>query len=724
MSKNYQEINFQEISLRGHSFKGRDLENANFYQKDIRGADFSGANLTNANFKGAKMNGTNFSEANLTNAILDEAKCGITIWWTIFILIISLFIMSLSGFTASIVISCNFYFFSPIRGVIKNIYTILISVVYIAWLHAIYLPAFLSIDQTSLIIIGVSFIVVVGILIPFIETMNESEKEHILMFIIIAFSSLFVIIINFILIIYLPQHPVLRRAIGAFFGSCLGIVISGEAIIKKDKIYVWIWNLFVHFISAQGTKFHGSNLNDASLVNANLKGSSFLECTVIRTNWEDVKKIDCSKIKVNYLDNSKIRCLLINKQVGKDKNYQGMNLQGLNFANANLNMINLSKADLSDSKLIEVQLQESILSSTRLDNVDLSGANITGAKIEIRSIPATAQLDGLICNFFDPHSNLKQRYPKNQNKNLTSEEAIQVLQKPSEINLIFKEDGIDWQAFLQGFKNCLEEFDISPDNSDNLIQAFERELNGDFVIRLNVPDNVDKVEFELKLIQAYKKSIEVLKRKYRNTLKTTEIDFQENTSMLKITEQLANPGNHIIQNIITIGNNSMLQPNNGDINMTNNPGGLSVGGSVSGDIRNLQGDNNRAVQGDNNQGVLGDGNQVTQQNKVGADTGESLTKEDVVKLLAQLETLIQGAELPADTKEEVIEDLSAAKKATDKEEPNKQRALERLGTVAETLDKTSKGVEAGQKIWTTAKPIIVKVATWLGAAAGSQLLGL
>ena len=159
-------------------------------------------------------------------------------------------------------------------------------------------------------------------------------------------------------------------------------------------------------------------------------------------------------------------------------------------------------------------------------------------------------------------------------------------------------------------------------------------------------------------------------------------------------------------------------------NMNNNIGGFSVGGSVGGDIRNLQGDNNRAVQGDNNQGVLGDNNQVTQQNQVGADTGESLTKEDVVKLLAQLETLIKGAELPADTKEEVIEDLSAAKKATDKEEPNKQRALERLGTVAETLDKTSKGVEAGQKIWTTAKPIIVKVASWLGAAAGSHLLGL
>lgn len=155
-----------------------------------------------------------------------------------------------------------------------------------------------------------------------------------------------------------------------------------------------------------------------------------------------------------------------------------------------------------------------------------------------------------------------------------------------------------------------------------------------------------------------------------------------------------------------------------------NPGGFSIGGSVGGNVNNVQGDNNRAVQGDNNQAVLGDNNQVTQQNQVGADTTQSLTKEDVVQLLAQLETLIKGAELPADTKEEAIEDLSAAKKATDKEEPNKQRALDRLTSVTETLEKTTKTVDSGKKLWTTAKPIIVKVAVWLGAAAGSSLLGL
>jgi hypothetical protein len=155
-----------------------------------------------------------------------------------------------------------------------------------------------------------------------------------------------------------------------------------------------------------------------------------------------------------------------------------------------------------------------------------------------------------------------------------------------------------------------------------------------------------------------------------------------------------------------------------------NAGGFSVGGSVGGGINNVQGDNNRTIQGDNNQGVLGDNNQVTQQNKVDADPEAPLTKDDIVKLLAELESLVRGSELPAETKEEAIDDLSAAKKATDKEEPKKNIALANLESVAQTLEKTSKSVDAGQKLWNTTKPIIVKVASWLGAAAGSHLLGL
>ncbi|MEQ9667037.1 hypothetical protein [Coleofasciculus sp. G2-EDA-02] len=166
-------------------------------------------------------------------------------------------------------------------------------------------------------------------------------------------------------------------------------------------------------------------------------------------------------------------------------------------------------------------------------------------------------------------------------------------------------------------------------------------------------------------------------------------------------------------------------------NMTNNPGGFSVGGSVGGDISNrqVQGKNNRTlegdnnIQGDNNQSVHGNNNQLTYgQNSATAE--EQLTKADVIKLLAELDKLVRGAELPEDTKEEATMYLGAAKKATEKEEPKKETALANLESVAETLETASKTVDIGKNFWDTAKPIISKIAGWLGAAAGSSLLGL
>jgi hypothetical protein len=116
--------------------------------------------------------------------------------------------------------------------------------------------------------------------------------------------------------------------------------------------------------------------------------------------------------------------------------------------------------------------------------------------------------------------------------------------------------------------------------------------------------------------------------------------------------------------------------------MANNSSEFSMGGSVGGNLSNVQGDYNRAVQGDKNQAILGDRNQVTQQNQVGADATTALTKDDIVKLLIELETLIQKSEIPEKSKEEATENLSDAKKAITKEEPKKNIALANLVRVS------------------------------------------
>lgn len=158
--------------------------------------------------------------------------------------------------------------------------------------------------------------------------------------------------------------------------------------------------------------------------------------------------------------------------------------------------------------------------------------------------------------------------------------------------------------------------------------------------------------------------------------------------------------------------------------INNNPSSFSVGGSVGGNVNNIQGNKIYAVQGDNNQVVIGDSNEVTQKTQGNIEEVENLTKTDILQLFAKLAILLQLAELPEDTKAELIEDLSAAKTATNREEPNKERALNRLTTIAETLEKTSKSIDAGHKIWQASKPVLTKIAVWLGAAAGSHFLGL
>jgi hypothetical protein len=158
--------------------------------------------------------------------------------------------------------------------------------------------------------------------------------------------------------------------------------------------------------------------------------------------------------------------------------------------------------------------------------------------------------------------------------------------------------------------------------------------------------------------------------------------------------------------------------------MTHNPGGFSVGGSVGGSAYNLQGENNRAIQGESKQGVLGDNSTAMQQGQTDAPAEEPLTKEKIIELLTELEKLVRETQLPEDTKEEATMYLSAAKKATEKEEPKKETALVNLQSMAETLETASKAANASTNIWSKAKPIILRVAGWLGAATGSYLMGL
>lgn len=116
------------------------------------------------------------------------------------------------------------------------------------------------------------------------------------------------------------------------------------------------------------------------------------------------------------------------------------------------------------------------------------------------------------------------------------------------------------------------------------------------------------------------------------------------------------------------------------------------------------------------QAAQGDHNQQTMETNVAASVEKQLDKAEVVALLVEIEKLIQGAEILAEIKEEAASYLSAAKKATEKEQPNKEIVKVNLKGMAETLETASKTVASGKSLWENVKPILMQLPGWLGVA--------
>ncbi|PMB47675.1 CHAT domain-containing protein [Fischerella thermalis CCMEE 5201] len=142
---------------------------------------------------------------------------------------------------------------------------------------------------------------------------------------------------------------------------------------------------------------------------------------------------------------------------------------------------------------------------------------------------------------------------------------------------------------------------------------------------------------------------------------------------------------------------------------TNN-GGISQsvsGGTVYGGMQ--------AVIGNHNQQIM-----TTQ----AAPTDKQPTKEEVIQMLAEIDQMINSAELPANIKEEAIMYLGVAKIATLKAQPNKALIATNLGGMAETLLNASQNEGKAKALWDQAKPVLLKITDWLEQAVAGSLLGM
>ncbi|MBD2452359.1 pentapeptide repeat-containing protein [Nostoc sp. FACHB-152] len=696
---------FSGQNLRGRSFKGQNLEQANFSSSDIRSCDFSEANLKGANFI--------------------HAKAGLTSYGIFVVSLLLFFVAGLSGFTAGIVITFATYFFLSLKPRVFPVFVT--SFLFICFVRTVLNVTYGAIAVNIQLVAAVAIVLAVVAVGAPAAAVDEPEAKIGAIVVSGVMSMLFVLAValnssvtgNEAFSTTLIGDGLLRKLIkgGAWFGGVIGGLVGaglgsyvGQLALNGDKRFRWIWKIIIAFASTEGTSFRDADLTKANFTQALLKSSDFRNAILTHTCWYQAKKLDCIRSGTTYLSNVQLQQWLINKH-GQYKNFHRQDLRGVNLQGVNLADASFVGADLSHANLQDADLSRAKLVQTQLDGTDLRGATLTGAFIEDWGITNETLFDRVKCEYVFMRLPTKEnpdplRKPDNYKEVFAPGEFGDFIKPIFDTLDLYHNQGVDPRAIAISFKQLAE----NHPEADLRIVGMEVRGEDKFLLRAKTAIAADKSQLSAEYFATYNQLKALAEQEVKALIAEKDSRIADLQNM--VVTALQRPSFYSNIQVEEVGT------------MTHNPGSFSVGGSIGGNVNNVQGDNNRAVQGDNNQAVLGDNNRLTQQNQVDTETGESLTKEDVVKLLTQLETLIKGAELHPDTKEEVIEDLSAAKKATDKEEPNKQRALDRLTGVAETLEKTSKSVEAGQKIWTTAKPIIVKIATWLGVAAGSHLLGL
>ena len=479
---------------------------------------------------------------------------------------------------------------------------------------------------------------------------------------------------------------------------------------KPNSKFPGIAQLAINLTAIGGTSFRWANLTDVNFSDASLKHTDFRGANLTRTCWHNTKGLEFARLGSTYLANNQIRQLVVTLNA-QTQSFNELDMAGVNLENANLQDTSFVGTNLNHANLRNADLSRAILKQTQIDGADFTGAILTGAYIEDWGITSSTKLEGVRCEYIYMHLPTKedpdpQRKPDNRKEVFADGEFGDFIKPLVDTLDLYHNQNVDPRAIAISFKELAEK---NPDAELEIV-GMEKRDQDKFLLRAKTAPEADKSQLSAEYFEIYN-HVKALAEKEVKTLiaeKNSRIRSLENF----VHTSLQRPNFYSSTQIEKVSN------------MTSNPGGFSVSGSVEGNINNVQGDNNRAVQGENNQAVLGDGNQVIQQNQVNTEAEALLTRTDILALLAQLENLVQTAEVSQDIKETAIEDISAAKKATDKEEPKKNIALANLESVAQTIEKTSKTVDAGQKLWNKAKPIIVKIAGWLGAAASSYLLKL
>jgi len=543
-----------------------------FSNQNLRGRSFKGQDLTRANFSGADLRGASFTESTLNKAKFSNAIFGIT---NIFNLFLWFFLIPIIGIIIGFFVSLGASFLSvstvdifypllnaPFGGrgyenlVFKGIqhsvviyaplvfiYMILIKKnifwsgfipILIAWITATVIIFYLYPSYSSTIqIIGSSIVSTLvsatGILIISLTSpiIFSVYKNHgIAIFIIASIVAIF--------IAFLAKHlysfafVITSSSIQFMFAFFIALQASREEgqFITLRKIGLTLYSLF-------GTNFKKADIAESNFTNSNLFYTNLSRANIYRVCFRDAKGLKTSNVSQTILREPKIRELLTTGQ-GANGDFSYADLHGANLDHANLNNARLDFADLSHASLCGADLRNADLSQAQCVNADFSGATLTGACLEAWNIDSTTILKDVQADFVYLLQNQKERRPASGN--FAPGEFTKFFQEVLDtVDLIFRE-GMDWKAFLISLNNL--KVSAGESGEEIAVQSIENKGDNVFVVRLNVPSQIDKATIHEQFQQDYEHQLVLLETRYKAQLEAKDevIDVykHQNTDLMQI----------------------------------------------------------------------------------------------------------------------------------------------------------------------------------------------
>nr|WP_322657094.1 pentapeptide repeat-containing protein [Dendronalium sp. ChiSLP03b]MDZ8203426.1 pentapeptide repeat-containing protein [Dendronalium sp. ChiSLP03b] len=548
---------FSHQNLRGRSFKGQDLAGANFSYADIRGVDFTGANLRDANFNHAQA-GLRWGGliALLTTALLFAILAGLFLpYFTIDT--ISLLTTNKDPIGVLVLVILGFFFsYLFIR---QGLFVAAVAIALLATFSRM-MPFATSIVAILVLTVAVTIAAAIGKKAVNITSVSSAIAA---LYFPVAAGKTQPELLAVVMIVTIAE-------------VALSVFISRQALAGEQK-YDLIRTFAILFGIGDGTRFQESDLTDANFTGATLKSVNLLKANMTRTCWFNVKKFDIARFDNTYLEQPPVR-KLVTTRLGQAQNFDHQNLRGVNLLGANLVDASFIGADLSHANLQDADLTRAKLVQTQLDGTDFTGATLTGAYIEDWNITTDTKFNGVRCKYVymrlptpdnpDPH-----RKPDNRQEVFADGEFGDFIKPIFDTLDLYHNQGVDPRAIAISFKRLAE------NNPDADLRIVGMEVRGEnkFLLRANTAIAADKSQLSAEYFATYNQLKALAEQEVKALIAEKDSRITDLQNM--VVTALQRPS--FYSNVEQVGF------------MSNNPGGFSVGGSVGGDINNVQGENNQ-----------------------------------------------------------------------------------------------------------------------------------